>query len=649
MTNTIVTPIPPFGPINQVTPFTYRDNDTFQTQLRGLRDKVNEQIAQLELIDASLRSDLGAEIVDLTNQLNMQLTTINDIVMSVTDYGLDARVTVTESDIATIESDTATLTTRIDGITADYRPAIIMIGVGIDPTGVTDSTVAIQAKLDSAGGGAAHFPRGVYRVSTTSDDTTGIERAALYLTSAHSGLSITGSGATIKAVNDGVNTWFNILKITDCAGLSVDGITFDANAQSMFPSEPSSAINGLACIYPKATIDRGCRDLTFTDCTFLNSFNSAFQTHGAYAQTGPFFYVSDVKIHHCHFEYTGAHGIALNYTKNVSVIGNTFYRLGRKPILSTGIGSGLFCDVSTANLNVVIVDNVGENPGYGFAKVEFHAGDTIVNKHILIADNKVTCTEAITGEAYTAVYGIRVNASNVVVRGNTIDGYRGRGIDMSGSQSESCTIVDNTLIMQASASSAYPAIDVSGNAGGHNILGNRLIGQKGVGININGITGMNVSDNRIIGSGATGMKVSGGSQVRVSNNTIQDSIGAGLYITSTSDYVTVDGNDIFDTRVAGARTQTIGLLVDVGSTNLEIRRNRIRNNISQQTNILGTLANEILDGGKVIYATAAPTTGAWIVGDTAINTVPVAGGYERWRCITSGIPGTWKGAGLIQA
>lgn len=147
MTN-IVTPLPVFGPINPVTPFTYRDNDTFQTQLRGLRDKVNEQIAQLELIDASLRSDMGAEILDLTNQLNMQLTTINDILMSATDYGLDIRVSAIEDAVFNI---------RLFGATTESL----------------DNRAAIQAALDTAAvaGGVVWIPVGVWNVKAITGRT----------------------------------------------------------------------------------------------------------------------------------------------------------------------------------------------------------------------------------------------------------------------------------------------------------------------------------------------------------------------------------------------------------------------------------------------------------------------------------------------
>jgi hypothetical protein len=47
--------------------------------------------------------------------------------------------------------------------------------------------------------------------------------------------------------------------------------------------------------------------------------------------------------------------------------------------------------------------------------------------------------------------------------------------------------------------------------------------------------------------------------------------------------------------------------------------------------------------------TAAPTTGAWSVGDTIWNTAPTASGNMGWVCVTAGSPGTWKTFGSIGA
>lgn len=47
--------------------------------------------------------------------------------------------------------------------------------------------------------------------------------------------------------------------------------------------------------------------------------------------------------------------------------------------------------------------------------------------------------------------------------------------------------------------------------------------------------------------------------------------------------------------------------------------------------------------------TSPPVTGYYKKGDMIWNLNPTAGGYMGWVCIVAGIPGTWKGFGLIQA
>lgn len=55
----------------------------------------------------------------------------------------------------------------------------------------------------------------------------------------------------------------------------------------------------------------------------------------------------------------------------------------------------------------------------------------------------------------------------------------------------------------------------------------------------------------------------------------------------------------------------------------------------------------IVNGRRRLFKTAIPTTGTWAVGDIAYNTVPTAGGFIGWVCVTAGTPGTWKTFGPI--
>jgi hypothetical protein len=59
------------------------------------------------------------------------------------------------------------------------------------------------------------------------------------------------------------------------------------------------------------------------------------------------------------------------------------------------------------------------------------------------------------------------------------------------------------------------------------------------------------------------------------------------------------------------------------------------------TTVTGDASNiTVEDGRQVKYASAAPTTGRWAVGDRVWNSAPTAGHFG-WICSVAGLPGTW--------
>jgi hypothetical protein len=79
-------------PVGTTTPFTQRDNDTFLTILKGLQDKLNELIVNINTDNANEHDDLNTAIADLTNKLNLALinfeTYITNLVQSSHDEGI---------------------------------------------------------------------------------------------------------------------------------------------------------------------------------------------------------------------------------------------------------------------------------------------------------------------------------------------------------------------------------------------------------------------------------------------------------------------------------------------------------------------------------------------------------------------------------
>lgn len=63
----------PFEPINSVTPFTYRDNSTYLTILKGIQDKVNELTEYANSIAAADSDNLNAGLNGIRDQFNAQI------------------------------------------------------------------------------------------------------------------------------------------------------------------------------------------------------------------------------------------------------------------------------------------------------------------------------------------------------------------------------------------------------------------------------------------------------------------------------------------------------------------------------------------------------------------------------------------------
>lgn len=52
-------------------------------------------------------------------------------------------------------------------------------------------------------------------------------------------------------------------------------------------------------------------------------------------------------------------------------------------------------------------------------------------------------------------------------------------------------------------------------------------------------------------------------------------------------------------------------------------------------------------GAKLVWRTAAPTSGTWVAGSQAINSAPAVGSPKGWRCTVGGTPGTWVSEGNL--
>jgi hypothetical protein len=107
---------------------------------------------------------------------------------------------------------------------ATFVPSVIITGAGVDPTGITDSTAAIQAILSGAGGKTAYLPPGIYLV--TASLTVPYNTSLLMAPNATLKANAAIAGALLQ-LGDYTNAWRGqtcIGGIVDCHGLANDGV-----------------------------------------------------------------------------------------------------------------------------------------------------------------------------------------------------------------------------------------------------------------------------------------------------------------------------------------------------------------------------------------------------------------------------------------
>lgn len=117
--------VPPASPINTVTPFTYRDNDTYLIFLERLRTNLNLAIDYINDVSVNNTNEINAAITALTAELNATLatalTTINE--STATLVAMEETLTTLQTDIGATETDVAnaltTLNTLLTTVNAD--------------------------------------------------------------------------------------------------------------------------------------------------------------------------------------------------------------------------------------------------------------------------------------------------------------------------------------------------------------------------------------------------------------------------------------------------------------------------------------------------------------------------------------------------
>ena len=508
-------------------------------------------------------------------------------------------------------------------------------GITNDTASCTAAITALQDAAATGPGAALVFPHGTYLIDK------------LAITA--SNVTVFGYGATLLSTQGpagGVSIVAIVGDYIQVYGLTIDHVT--RPSRTIYQKQASAHGLYIESSAGSHNVPRGsyCR---VRDVKVLSAWFSGIATR----------YFRSMVVEGCLVRDVAATGLYITGSHDIVIHGNTVEYSGDDGIFS-GTSTNTSIPENEHNYRVSISDNnirYASAKGIGFGGV---LGGTIHGNNIYMTNgDAIQCYEA-------GVYELS-NASRVVVEGNTVIG---------GAQ---------YLGWQNARDSNNAAINIAGGTSRAVVANNVLDNTYGDVIRVQGTTDLtksgrvSITGNMVTGSEVgTGIKIGLDSHpdhfnaynVTVANNQISDVWANGIYVTSCS-FVQVNGNFI---RTWGKATSGTWRSVMIyqsdhtfvsdnmcvndavsGSTKQGITSGggsidwRPFNNwVGTAPGYPETMYGYEIGGKRIQSATAAPTTGAWVVGDRVMNANPTLVGsgssqyvVEGWMCTTAGTPGTW--------
>lgn len=490
-----------------------------------------------------------------------------------------------------------------------------VVAYGADPTGVADSTTAIQNAINTAitNQGIVVFSNGIYRITDTLNLT-----GTCYLTSDGA-----GQGVTLFQTTAG-KSFFNIssgfVRITDLK-MDYQGSTTPANGMIYRALTAPTYLSGIV-IQRCQFYSTASRSFTAISLNFIQaSLISDCSVTGSATSTVNFLALTvsqNVVI---------SRNVCTSCASSINLVGATYGSVSRNIVIDQNTIVSSYADAIT------IAESI----------------------NIYVEKNSISNFRS----SSTAYFAIRINpafplnVSYITIKGNVFDNSTSLSTTLHGAISaKTCyylTVSENLFNNGAS-----PVTIVGSYAGG---------GTSNVGFN------QIISDNFFIRPFATAVSVGDfGGVCTIKGNVFID------VVRQTGDATVIFNNCVAtwggSTVVRNSMIVADNYLDTVGTTGFtSLNRNGVQvvnGSLTQTTQISGNdFSNATfpyVDAGLSTYMTSAigrrivrttsssaPTTGAWNAGDQVLLTAPTAGGYIGYVCVGGGSPGTWKGFGAIQA
>ncbi len=257
-----------------------------------------------------------------------------------------------------------------------------------------------------------------------------------------------------------------------------------------------------------------------------------------------------------------------NDTTGIHIMGSTITKANVQHAFIEGNGSyGIYLRATTGDINKPQVSKCTATANNGGIRM---SGDSIINAKI--ADNAISRN--------SGGYGIRLNADYDIIHpkltGNTFsDNHLGIYV-VCDETMKNPTISDNHITgngthgIWASAGSDF---------NGGQFKGNVVTNNAWTGMTVTRSAKVKFQKNRVVNNGETGMAITSGSKNQIKNNIVSDNGINGISLTGSGQGSTIQGN-----QVNG--NQNVGIWVNVGNTNAQIKGNIAR----------GNDANDLYDG-----------------------------------------------------
>jgi hypothetical protein len=478
--------------------------------------------------------------------------------------------------------------TKVSYSMIESAPANVL-NFGADPTGVADSTAAINAALDASD--QVFMPAGTYKVSSGElTFNTGNELFGVFGKTIINGTLWNGYIFAVQTVND----------------VQISNITVN----SAFSSRPLTITNS--------------NRVTVRNCTFNDGTND-----GIYIQTG-----NGISILDCYINDAFRNGISVIGGTNITIdgceiVGTNAARTGGSPF------SGIDVEPDSGS----VVDGILINNNY----IYNWAGHGCAFAGISPSEiRNAKCTNnTIINSGFDCIAVLGANTQNVVIDSNTIyTGSRGVFSNNVGATPAEILISNNSIFPRSGVTTALGIefqVDTQAL-----IIGNKITAVD-VPIKIsNCISGVNIVGN-LISDATNPLTISSSSFINIVGNQFKVSYGIDL---QTANGVLVSDNLFCD--MPAAATQLIW--ARISSTNINVTNNAFYGAGAGLTSYFtanGAGANVRQANNTWQLATAAPTTGYWVQGDIVYNTTPASAGFIGFVCTVTGSPGTWRTFGLI--